>query len=67
MPGILHVAEDEIELFLVDTGKRPLRVTLGFDCVAGLAEQQPERLPETRVVLNDQQPHRSHPRLVGKP
>ena len=31
---------------------------LGLDHVAGLSEQQRERLPDIGVVLNDQQPHR---------
>jgi sugar/nucleoside kinase (ribokinase family) len=65
--GHLNVAEDQLELLRSGARERPIGVALYLDPVAGLAEQQRERLPETRVVVNDQQPHRSHPRLEEKP
>jgi hypothetical protein len=55
--GELHVIENQLEIFGSRTGERTRGVALGLDQVAGLSEQQRERLPDIGVFLNDQQPH----------
>ena len=59
-PGHAHVAEDQVEILDGRAGQRALGIAFRLDLIAGLAEQQRERLPEPGVVVNDQQPHRSH-------
>src|SRR5688572_10338111 len=61
---MLDIAEDKLELLRGGAGERARRVGLGLNHIAGLPEQQRERLPDFGVVLNDQQPHRFHPSLV---
>ena len=65
--GIRTSQRIELERFGGGAAQRLLGVALGFDLVAGFAEQQRERLPEPGVVVNDQQPHRSHPRVEEIP
>ena len=57
MPVELDAAEDQLEIFGGRTRQRARGVGLGLDHVAGLSEQQRERLPDIGVVLNNQQPH----------
>ena len=50
-------AEDQLEVLSRCTHQRARSLRLGLDYVAGLSEQQRERLPDIGVVLNNKQPH----------
>ena len=55
--GQLDPAENQLEILSRRTHQRTRGVGLGLDYIAGLSEQQRERLPDIGVVLNDKQPH----------
>ena len=52
-----HVGEDDIRLDLRRARQRTPSVSLGRHLVTGLGEQESQRLPETRIVVNYQNAH----------
>ena len=62
-----HVAEHEVERPRRWPARRACSGSpSAHDVVAGLLEQEGQRLPESGVVVNDQYAHRSHPREAGR-
>ena len=62
----LHIAEDEIEGLRRGAPEGLLGIALARDVVPRLLQQERERLAEPRLIINDQQAHRSHPREAGR-
>ena len=65
--GHPHVAQDRVERLGGGATQGLLGVALRRDLVPRLLQQQRERLPESGIVVNDQQTHRNHLLVVRRP
>ena len=65
--GHAHIGQDDIRIHLRRTRQRAPSLSLGGHLVTGLGEQESQRLPETRIVVNDQNAHQPPLPVAGTP